>query len=455
MGEYKCAPLSSKERSMMASGKWGPPAVVRELRDLAEHFSGRLGMSRREFLKSQMGLAASFLALNSVFGHYFAVDPLEAAESAAAEEQLTRFAHQFIFDVQVHYVHENYPSPEGLLSLRQAADRWNPEQGKRDHTLGDIQFESFYEEIFEQSQTTMAVLSNAPNDDKKAWFLSNEQALNTRDRVNARTGKRSLLAHALITPGQPGWEEELDKALELNPDAVKGYTLGDPGGGSQYPWRLDDEKLAYPVYEKLQKAQITNICIHKGLLPTGYAQWMPQDKVRHAAVDDVGRAARDWPELNFIIYHSAIEKVIPTAEDVDTFKKTGRIDWVSDLAEIPERFGVNNVYAELGAVFAATCSRVPELCAGILGALIKGMGSDHVCWGTDSVWFGSPQWQIEALRRFEIPQALRREFDFSPLGPADGQIKRRIFGENSARLYGVDPQSVRREGGSGHARNKA
>jgi hypothetical protein len=430
---------------MIASGKWGPPDVVRELQDLAEHFSGRLGMSRREFLKTQMGLAASFLALNSVFGHYFAVDPAEAAESAAADEQLTRFAHQFIFDVQVHYVHENYPSPEGLLSLRRAADRWNPDQGERDHALRDLQFARFYEEVFEQSQTSMAVLSNAPNDDKKAWFLSNEQALNTRGRVNARTGKRSLLAHALITPGQPGWEEELDKALELNPDAVKGYTLGDPGGTSRYPWRLDDEKLVYPVYEKLHKAQITNICLHKGLLPTGYGQWMPQDKVRYAAVDDVGQAARDWPELNFIIYHSAIEKVIPTAGDVERFKKTGRIDWVTDLAEIPEKFGVNNVYAELGAVFATTCSRVPELCAGILGTLIRGMGSDHVCWGTDSVWFGSPQWQIEALRRFEIPQALRREFGFSPLGPADGQVKRRIFGENSARLYGVDPDDERHE----------
>ncbi len=446
MGEYKCAPLSSEERSKIASGKWGPPAVVQELHDLAKHFSNRLGMNRREFLKTQMGLAASFLALNSVFGHYFTVNPIEAAESAAADEQLARFAHQFIFDVQVHYVHENYPSPEGLLSLRRAADRWNPDHEVQKHTLQDIQFESFYKQIFEHSQTSLAVLSNAPNDDKKAWFLSNEQALSTRDRVNARTGKRSLLAHALITPGQPGWEEELDKALELNPDAVKGYTLGDPGGTSQYPWRLDDEQLAYPVYEKLQKARITNVCIHKGLLPTGYGQWMPQDKVRYAAVDDVGRAARDWPDLNFIIYHSAIEKVIPNAADVRTFKKTGRIDWVTDLAEIPEKFDVDNVYAELGAVFAATCSSVPELCAGILGTLIKGIGSDHVCWGTDSVWFGSPQWQIEALRRFEIPQAMRREFGFSPLGPADGQVKRRIFGENSARLYGVDPKGYRPEG---------
>ena len=97
-----------------------------------------------------------------------------------------------------------------------------------------------------------------------------------------------------------------------------------------------------------------------------------------------------------------------------------------------------NVYAELGAVFAATSAAQPELCAGILGTLIRGMGVDHLCWGTDSVWFGSPQWQIEALRRFEIPEAMQKKYGFSPLGPADGNIRQMIFGQNSARLYGVD-----------------
>jgi predicted TIM-barrel fold metal-dependent hydrolase len=67
------------------------------------------------------------------------------------------------------------------------------------------------------------------------------------------------------------------------------------------------------------------------------------------------------------------------------------------------------------------------------------MGADHVCWGTDSVWFGSPHWQIEALRRFDIPEALQRQYGFAPLGEADGPVKRKIFGENSARLYDIDP----------------
>jgi len=65
-------------------------------------------------------------------------------------------------------------------------------------------------------------------------------------------------------------------------------------------------------------------------------------------------------------------------------------------------------------------------------------GSVTVVWGTDAVWTGSPQWQIEALRRLEIPEDMQKKYGWAPLGPADGPVKRAIFGENSARLYKYD-----------------
>jgi len=79
----------------------------------------------------------------------------------------------------------------------------------------------------------------------------------------------------------------------------------------------------------------------------------------------------------------------------------------------------------------------PRLSAVMMGQLIAGMGADHVCWGTDAIWTGSPQWQIEALRRLEIPPELQSKYNFKPLGAADGAVKNAIFGENNARLYGV------------------
>ena len=66
-----------------------------------------------------------------------------------------------------------------------------------------------------------------------------------------------------------------------------------------------------------------------------------------------------------------------------------------------------------------------------MGTLIKGMGADHVFWGTDSVLYGSPQWQIEALRRLEIPDDMQKKYGFAPLGPADGAVKSAIFGFNA------------------------
>ena len=61
---------------------------------------------------------------------------------------------------------------------------------------------------------------------------------------------------------------------------------------------------------------------------------------------------------------------------------------------------------ELGSTFGQLVTTNPTACAHLLGQVIDAFGADHVLWGTDSIWYGTPQWQIEAFRRFEIPEAL-------------------------------------------------
>jgi hypothetical protein len=73
-----------------------------------------------------------------------------------------------------------------------------------------------------------------------------------------------------------------------------------------------------------------------------------------------------------------------------------------------------------------------------MGTLIKGLGDDHVIWGTDAVWTGAPQWQIEGLRRLEIPEDMQKKHGFAPLGPADGPVKRGIFASNGFTIFGYD-----------------
>ncbi|CAN5125200.1 hypothetical protein BH24PSE2_BH24PSE2_15880 [soil metagenome] len=442
---------------VVSNGEYLPPRrtpaqarVAAEIRELARSFAPKLGLSRRKFLRTSCGMATAFLAMNRVYGAVFAVQDVEARDPAAAAERENHLADQRIFDAQLHFVREDYPG-RGILSLRRlAAQRdWNPRLPGRDPELADIQFENFVQEVFIDSDTTLGILSSAPNDDPDHWFISNDEAIRARQKVNEWAGAKRLLAHAVITPGQPGWRDEIDRAIEeLRPDSWKGYTLGDPGGESKYPWRLDDEALMYPAYEKMQKAGIRNICIHKGLVPPEYEQNATLRE--HAGVDDVGKAAQDWPELNFIIYHAALAN--PAFNEGDylaRFEKSRRIPWVSDLAEIPARFDVRNVYAEIGTSFATSVISNPEFCAAMLGTLAKGMGHDHVVWGTDSVWYGSPQWQIEALRRLEIPERLQETYEFAPLGPADGEVKNMIFAGNSTRLYDLtesDWKSARADG---------
>ncbi|SNB46515.1 amidohydrolase family protein [Geobacter sp. DSM 9736] len=408
------------------------------LLDLADSLSSRLGISRRRFLSTASGMAAAFLAMNAVHGSLFSVDPAEAADPKAAAERLRTLHNQFIFDVQTHFVSDRYTGT-GLLGLRELAKEWNPEIKGR-QTLESIRYENYVREVFRKSDTSVALLSSAPADNPASWFLHNPEIMAAREKINAAAGSRRLLAHAIFTPGQPGWLEKLDEAAAMKPDSWKGYTLGSPSG-SKWPWRLDDEDLVYPAYDKMLKAQIPIVCIHKGLLPsrlrkTG-TQW------QYAGPGDIGGAAKAWPQLTFVIYHSAIRSGSPpTRKEAARFEKTGYIPWVSELAKIPGKWGVTNLYAELGSVFAVTAISNPRYCAGILGTLIKGFGHERVLWGTDSVWYGSPQWQIEALRRLEIPEDLRRRFGFRELGPADGPVKRAILGGNAARLYGIKAETA-------------
>ena len=124
---------------------------------------------------------------------------------------------------------------------------------------------------------------------------------------------------------------------------------------------------------------------------------------------------------------------------VEMLAQIRRRDTRSDPIETrrDSRHDAAGVLVDLGQIFASTLIAQPRVCAAIMGILIKGLGADHVCWGTDAVWTGAPQWQIEGLRRLEIPEDMQAQHGFAPLGGADSPVKRAIFGDNNARLYGI------------------
>ncbi len=431
---------------IVSNGEYLPPRqsatqkkVEARINELADANARRLGLNRRQFFRTSCGMAAAFVAMNEIYGNVFQVTPAEAREPELAQARAEGLAGQFIFDVQTHFVRDDFEHKELLDLAKFASENWNPklkEEGVS--SLARYKFQNYVKEVFYDSDTSLALLSGAPFDDASWWLLSNEQIVKARELINAFAGSRRLLAHTVITPKQAGWMDEVDKAIAVyKPDSWKGYTIGDPLNPSKFPWRLDDEALMYPFYDKAVKAGITTLCIHKGLLPPDYEKafagvW------EYATASDIGKAAKDWPQMNFVIYHACLRPAFELpAQAWGEFEQTGRIRWATDLAEIPQKFGVTNVYAEIGTAFANSAVAHPKFCAAFIGTLVKGMGADHVLWGSDSVWYGSPQWQIEALRRLEIPEDMQKKYGFAPLGDANSATKQLIFGGNATRFYKI------------------
>ncbi|MGE0221872.1 MAG: amidohydrolase family protein [Acetobacteraceae bacterium] len=414
---------------------------------LGDEQARRHGISRRRFFQTAAGMAAAFVAMNQTYGNVFAASEAEAATPEMADERAAALKNQFIMDMHTHFLRDD-TRLLGFVRAREAVGKagWNPDLVDKPQTIEDLKFNNYFKEVYLDSDTKIALISSSPSEIPEDWFLTNDMMAAARERVNREAGSKRMFAHAIFTPGQPGWMEQLDAALALKPDSMKGYTIGDNThkASSHYPWRMDDEALLYPAYQKMLDAGVRNVCVHKGLFPPSLDQRFPNLRA-YADVRDVGKAAKDWPQLNFIIYHSGYRHVgqgADPAQALAEFERTGRSDWVSDLADIPARYGVSNVYGDLGQLFANSTVAQPRLAAALMGILVKGLGADHVVWGTDAVWTGSPQWQIEGLRRLEIPEDMQKRHGFPPLGAADGPVKSAIFADNSARLYNVPKHAM-------------
>ncbi|HEY7761276.1 MAG TPA: amidohydrolase family protein [Burkholderiales bacterium] len=412
-----------------------------ELRILAEagRLAPRLGMSRREFLRTSGGMVTSFLAMNAVFGGFFDVSPVEAAEPEAAKEAAG--GSMFIFDVQLHYVGTAYDPTDAeanrkgavakgnLRRLRNRAVQMNPALASDTGTMADLSWQNFVKEVFLDSETSIGLISTPPGPYPQEAVVPPKEMAHIRDEINRITRSRRMLAHGLVTP-QLG-KADLDfmelQAETLKVDAWKAYTGSCPRGFDR-GWFVDDEKIAYPMLEKARQVGVRRFCVHKGL-PLG-----PIADYNHPR--DLIQAAKDFPDIDFLVYHSGLQ-------NVQAPKPSGEVPWTTEFCEMKKKeSGIKNIYMELGSTFGQLVSTNPTGCAHLLGQMIQAFGADHVLWGTDSIWYGTPQWQIEAMRRFRIPDELVEKHGYAPLTRA---VKEQIFGLNAARVFGVDVAAKRNE----------
>src|SRR4051794_8225827 len=286
----------------------------------------------------------------------------------------------------------------------------------------------------------MSIISGVPT---RTWDqnpLPPDQMVATRKYVNDLAGSQRVLSHGLLRPnlGKKELEEMERQVNDLKIDAWKMYTGAELG---EKAWFMDDEKVAYPCWEKTKKLGIKNLCVHKGLPLGAFNE-------KACTPLDLEKAAKDWPDLNFIVYHSGFRGFNwlasgtgPKVKDRET-DDPQEIPWVSDLFRILKRNpGIKNIYFELGSTFHMTAVYSPELCMHLLGQMLQVAGPDRILWGTDSIWNGSPQKQIVLLRRLKMKEKLMDKYKYPELTDA---IKDRIFGLNAAKLFGVDPQARRK-----------
>ena len=416
-GEYEPVPLTTMARHARAEANAAIDDAVR-----------RLGIPRRRYLVSMLGAAGTLSAFDRAFaahgarGGRYALAPEAAFELAAARQVLA--GDDFIFDVQLHHV-----DPRGAWRRRASANafRGMPKSncGSADH-IECLSSEQLLKDVFLDSDTAMGVLSHVPGgvDDNPLGF---EAAGATRLAANALDGSERLLLHGRVMPTLPGEIESMPAQRERYPlVGFKTYTQFGPGGG----FFLDDERHGLPFIEAARALGVRNICVHKGLPfgPQGY---------EYSTCRDIGPVARRYPQMNFLVYHAGFDPRV-TEGPYDP-KAIAGIDAL--ISSVERHEARRNVYAELGSTWRFLM-REPDRAAHVLGKLLKHLGEDHILWGTDSLWYGSPQDQIQAFRAFQISREFQERYGYPELTT---ERKAKIFGQNGARVYGLEPASMRRK----------
>jgi len=399
--------------------------------DWADGFAKRLGLGRREFLVSSCGAASTLLAFNAAQaaagrdGGFFEVSKDAALELQLAQAELGK--KEFIFDVQGHFVN---PTGAWLKTVPDGARPYTNfgksscdlAKGPKDRAYLDcLSSDQFIKDIFLDSDTDIMVLSFVPST-REGEPLTIEEAVATREIVEKMQGSKRLMLHGRVNPNQKGDVEDMERLKGFGITAFKTYTQWGPTGAGF--WMTDDVGIAF--VEKARSLGVRNIAIHKGL-PFGPRSY------EHSTCRDIGPIAKRFPDMNFLIYHSGY--VAGQAEGPYDPRKTDGVDaLVTSLAEA----GVapnSNVYAELGSTWRQVSTRDPTTAAHVMGKLFKACGENNVLWGTDSIWYGSPQDQIQAFRAFQISDELRDRHGYPHMTP---ELRRKVFALNAAKPYNLD-----------------
>ena len=400
----------------------------------------RLGVDSAAYVHARTGTATTLRAIDAAHGGgFYALDPDTEVDAAAADGAFAPLGP--VIDVQTHLVDPVRWHGAGADALAGFLRMVDPARWPDAVDPNLIDAAAWASLVFGTSETAIALLTSTPGEAGRN-VLSNPQIAATREIVDRYAGSGRVRTHTIVHPNLGAGE--LDRMTDLHdalrPDGWKTYTLygpptaASPTGG----WFLDDEEIGLPFLERVQSVGPRVVATHKGL-----GGPVPAASTAAASPRDVGPAAAAFPDVRFLVYHSGYERD-PDGEEgaFDPVTPRGVDRLVASLAQAGVAPGAN-VYAELGSTWYLALRR-PREAAHVLGKLLRAVGPDRIVWGTDSIWYGSPQPLVDAFRAFTIPERMQEEFGYPAL---TDDVKARILGTNARAVYGIDDDEVARAHG--------
>lgn len=329
----------------------------------------------------------------------------------------------FIFDNVIHLYDL---SQQNVNTERPDAQR------SRDHTLKEVSrlrwnnyplhddkgfdwgrkwgVEEMYNLVFRKAPTDMAMAQVVPMFHYyKDWY----SPINSQHAMAAAYPDRVIFCGG-VDPMYRGLEDALEQ-IDYQVEVLGARSLKFYNGHVDLKdcWRCDDEKIAYPLYERARKAGIKVIQFHKGN-PHGL------QNMEYLSPVDLQAPMRDFPDMDFIVHHFALP-------------------YFDEMVSIASRFP--NVYLSL-AGYMAFYRIAPRRVQHHIGRLLQVGGADKLLWGSEAALAGGPRPYLDAFMRFSIPDDLRVGYGYPQITRAD---KEAILGTNFARLMGVDIEAKKKQ----------
>jgi uncharacterized protein len=436
-GEFIPAAESSHDR-----------AVNQLIRLSIDDAARRLGMDRRRFLQSAGAVAASLAAFELAGctttaarhpsskgpphgrGGTFGAPP---PEDTAACQQALASNDEFIFDVHTHHVIPSGPWVRNAPETLGLVESMLPPGCTDSPALDCVDRATYLHDVFLASDTTVAILTDVPNSGPSNAPMPFSEALSTQQITAglAHGGASRLLVENIIAPnvGPIGATlDEMSSAVQSGPPAAfKVYTAWSPTGQG---FSLEDPAIGLPTVQHAHDLGINVFVAHKGLPLVNF-----DPAFNHP--DDMVALSSQFPDMNFLIYHAAWDPshvegpYDPTA--------TIGIDSLLTALDTHNVAPNENVWVDVASLWRQLLTQ-PDQAAHAMGKLLSRVGQQRVLWGTDSIFYGSPEAQIMAMRAFQITEEFQEQYQYPAL---TDQVKAGIFGLNAAKLFDLDPMATR------------